>query len=532
MPVEALRKQWGARNASAPLHPLMTFEGDALVLGAGTKLAVAESGSHRGERGASAANDAHVVALLSAAYRRPIEPAMLTHIRRALVKQNEGEAALALIHLALTGLPRLANPEEDARRLFMADGLIKAGVARRVILQALELDPARLDDLERRYNPDQPRVPAGNGRQSGQWTDGSADRADGSSATSGQTNPRGQYAQNFESDAERISTEPEKESERVTFFNPVTGQTISFPANSALEPRAPTGFINLNDLPRGETYLQPPPSETRPQPGAPEPEIPPPSGPVAQPSRTAQLAINRAAGAAWEVCTEDQSIEEGLLVGRQVTIVTASGTYYRADHLTLDPNTSVIGIVEAKASQTAPLTPNQSLAVPEIAQTGGTIVGVGKPGFPGRTQIPPTTVRIVRPPTEKSMTIEQPDVIDFTTTDPLTGEVCLVISDHLPFDVDEGQHLWILQCKINKYLGAVESGEIYQQCPQAIGNKIVIFIAAKHPLTKNARSFIEKCRETISGFGLELRVDNRGPGSRVKSTLANGSSDGEVEYKH
>jgi hypothetical protein len=56
-----------------------------------------------------------------------------------------------------------------------------------------------------------------------------------------------------------------------------------------------------------------------------------------------------------------------------------------------------IGLTEAKSSQTARLTPNQAKAFPKIEQTGATVKGVGKPGFPGGTQIPPTKVDIVRP---------------------------------------------------------------------------------------------------------------------------------------
>lgn len=52
---------------------------------------------------------------------------------------------------------------------------------------------------------------------------------------------------------------------------------------------------------------------------------------------------------------------------------------------------------ECKASDTAPLTKNQAAAFPEIQESGATVVGNGKPGFPGGTQIPPTTVDIIRP---------------------------------------------------------------------------------------------------------------------------------------
>jgi hypothetical protein len=171
------------------LHCAMIFVDGNLVLGAGTKLATAESDPPHEEGDASAANDARIAALLSAAYRRSIAPSTLTHIHRTLVKQSEGDATLAQVHLALTGLPRLATPKEYARRLFMADGLMKAGVAPRIILQALELDDASLDDLERRYNPNQPRVPAGSERESGQWTSGditSAPPADAAIASTDQ----------------------------------------------------------------------------------------------------------------------------------------------------------------------------------------------------------------------------------------------------------------------------------------------------------------------------------------------------------
>jgi len=49
--------------------------------------------------------------------------------------------------------------------------LVKAGVAPAMILAALTDAPPRCA-LDRAYNPDQPRVPAGNGIFSGRWTAG------------------------------------------------------------------------------------------------------------------------------------------------------------------------------------------------------------------------------------------------------------------------------------------------------------------------------------------------------------------------
>jgi len=54
-------------------------------------------------------------------------------------------------------------------------------------------------------------------------------------------------------------------------------------------------------------------------------------------------------------------------------------------------------LYEVKSSQTAQLTKNQKKAFPQIEKSGGTVVGQGKPGFPGGTRIPPSKVKIIRP---------------------------------------------------------------------------------------------------------------------------------------
>jgi hypothetical protein len=111
-----------------------------------------------------------------------------------------------------------------------------------------------------------------------------------------------------------------------------------------------------------------------------------------------QLAVNRAAGAAFEQSVGASLEGGGLTIGQQISVQTESGITTRLDFLTLDPETGEIGCIECKASQTAPLTPNQTLGFPEIEQSGGTILGAGKPGFPGGMQIPPTAVQIIRGP--------------------------------------------------------------------------------------------------------------------------------------
>ena len=158
MLVERLRAQWRVREAQGNVRETPVFEAGGVVLGAGTWLA--KAGNEE--------SSARLEALLSTAYRRRIDPHALGHIKAATSHWNKGERDRAILHLALARLGRLTNPAEDARRLFMADGLMKAGAAPELILEVLD------DQAALKYSPDQPRVPAGNGRPSGRWSSAGA----------------------------------------------------------------------------------------------------------------------------------------------------------------------------------------------------------------------------------------------------------------------------------------------------------------------------------------------------------------------
>ena len=67
------------------------------------------------------------------------------------------------------------NPREAARCLFIVDQFIKGGTSPRAVFEALGLGSTYIDAVEKLYNPDQPRVPAGNGRASGEWTSDDAE---------------------------------------------------------------------------------------------------------------------------------------------------------------------------------------------------------------------------------------------------------------------------------------------------------------------------------------------------------------------
>jgi hypothetical protein len=163
---QQLRNTWHARKRVVPVSPVLTLTPKGLVLGSGTVLVLADGPrqlqSLRGQ-------ELRVLALLSAAYGYAIAPSVLGNIDRAAKAWNEGDDCLAYIHLAHAGLREPQDPYELARRLFIVEGFMKAGTSPRAVYEALHLGAAYINLLEKLYNPAQPRVPAGNGRTSGEW---------------------------------------------------------------------------------------------------------------------------------------------------------------------------------------------------------------------------------------------------------------------------------------------------------------------------------------------------------------------------
>lgn len=162
----------GGSRAPAPIEPISTvlrIASGGLVLGAGTVLVPAEGPRQlRTTKGC----EARVLALLSAAYGRAVEPTVLGNIDRAAKAWNAGDDCLAYIHLAHARLGELQYPHDAAQRLEIVDAFLKAGGSPRTVFKGLKLDPQYVDALEKQYNPEEPRVPPGSGKPSGEWTSG------------------------------------------------------------------------------------------------------------------------------------------------------------------------------------------------------------------------------------------------------------------------------------------------------------------------------------------------------------------------
>lgn len=105
------------------------------------------------------------------------------------------------------------------------------------------------------------------------------------------------------------------------------------------------------------------------------------------------------------------------------------------------------------------------------------------------------------------MPVDNFSFIDFVAIDATTGDVLLVIADHLEWD-DDNEHLFILQTKINAYLEGIENGGLFQEYPDARSRKIVIDIKARYEPNKPALLFLERTTQDLNaaGYGLAFEV--------------------------
>ncbi|QAY88671.1 DUF6572 domain-containing protein [Pseudomonas sp. ACM7] len=112
------------------------------------------------------------------------------------------------------------------------------------------------------------------------------------------------------------------------------------------------------------------------------------------------------------------------------------------------------------------------------------------------------------------MSITNPRVIDFWAIPKRElHDLVLVITDHLEWGgkAEQGEHLLLLQEKINTYIAFIESGEIYTEIPGALGKHPIIRVLGLYELPEQAELFIGRVTETLEevgiGFEFELKAD-------------------------
>ena len=152
-----------------PFDPRPRIGDEGLTLGRGTLLARCAPPSIGNDP--KAADVERLVTLLSVVYGQPVDVAIAKRVARAAARWHAGERALAQFELAFARLPPLRD-DADAFRLFVADALLGDGMAPGALLHAIGF----AIELTK-YDPHQPRVPAGNGRASGQFGSGSGSTA-------------------------------------------------------------------------------------------------------------------------------------------------------------------------------------------------------------------------------------------------------------------------------------------------------------------------------------------------------------------
>ncbi len=184
MLADRLDKAWSTWRGATAVDPVMRFTDQGLMFGAGTVLARAVKGGREISIGPS---EPRLRALLTAAHLSRPTNAALAHLRKAADRWNEGEDAFAAMHLALSRIDRLERPEANSHRMFLADGLLKGGVGADAVIAAIEAGEPAFNRL-RKYDSNQPRVPAGSGRTSGEWTTGGGGSTDSSQSES-EVNP-------------------------------------------------------------------------------------------------------------------------------------------------------------------------------------------------------------------------------------------------------------------------------------------------------------------------------------------------------
>src|SRR6516225_1909780 len=101
---------------------------------------------------------------------------------------------------------------------------------------------------------------------------------------------------------------------------------------------------------------------------------------------------------------------------------------------------------------------------------------------------------------ELTMPVDNPNVVDAVGIDKISGEVVLTISDHLEWSPCK-EHLLLLQEKITRYLGFIESRELLEQYPKAEGKAVRIDVCCKYVPSKEAERFLLTASEAIRSAG-------------------------------
>jgi hypothetical protein len=101
------------------------------------------------------------------------------------------------------------------------------------------------------------------------------------------------------------------------------------------------------------------------------------------------------------------------------------------------------------------------------------------------------------------MSLDNLEVVDTVGTERDSGTIVLTIFDAWDWD-DQEQHLLALQAKLNSYFRFVESGQIYEAYPSAVGRALRIDVISRYSVPDIALTFLEKAAAVSSQLNIAI----------------------------
>jgi hypothetical protein len=101
------------------------------------------------------------------------------------------------------------------------------------------------------------------------------------------------------------------------------------------------------------------------------------------------------------------------------------------------------------------------------------------------------------------MSLDKIELVDAVGTEKNTGTIVLNLLDAWDWN-DERRHLLALQGKLNVYFEFVESGQIYEEYPTAVGRPLRIDILSRYPVPAVVRPFLEEAAKVAAQLNIGI----------------------------
>ena len=102
------------------------------------------------------------------------------------------------------------------------------------------------------------------------------------------------------------------------------------------------------------------------------------------------------------------------------------------------------------------------------------------------------------------MALDEPNKIDAIGIENCTGLAILTIADAWDWR-EEQKHFVALQAKLNAYLNFIESGQIWESYPDAVGHKLAIDVVGRFPIPQPGIDFLERVSSACADLGVKIR---------------------------